>query len=67
MESLRISMTFISEFLPEDLFVHSAQSLLVYPEIETMSLSQKGGLIGYISIELFSQVQMFMLQNFCHN
>ena len=47
---------FLYQFAPDDLFTHSQQALFVYPEIQTMSLSQKGGVIGYLSIELFSQV-----------
>ncbi len=43
-------------FGPEDLFIHSATALSVYPEAATMPLSQKGGFLGYLSIELFSQV-----------
>jgi len=41
---------------PEDLFMHSATALSVYPEMSGVPLSQKGGFIGFLSIELFSQV-----------
>ncbi len=43
-------------FGTEDLFSHSATALSVYPEMATIPLSQKGGFLGYLSIELFSQV-----------
>tara|TARA_Y100001980_G_C14555704_1_gene344898 strand:- start:3263 stop:6439 length:3177 start_codon:yes stop_codon:yes gene_type:complete len=55
---------FLIQLFPDDLFSHSERVRLVYPEVTSMSLSQKGGFIGFLSIELFSQVPDMVVAKF---
>ncbi len=55
---------FLNQYFSSDLFIHSEEALSVYPEASAMSLSQKGGVIGYFSIELFSQVPDVLVAKF---